>query len=406
MKLELFDFELPPELIAQTPAATRDSSRLMVLERGRPTPPQHYQFHQVREFLQAGDLLVLNNTRVFPARLPAQKATGGKVELLLLEVTETSGPSSGAPVLHLDEASPPNFSDIQNKKNMEHSDKDVISQACLSDAKMTTALPELSTKWTAGEIWHALAKTNRPLREGTWLHLPEGQHALVLCRHEGGYLLQLDASLARPNVFEYLERVGQMPLPPYIDPDHGDIDHKQRYQTVFAHHVGAVAAPTAGLHFTPTLLSELQAQGVRLAELTLHVGLGTFLPVRVDNILEHEMHAETFEVPESTVALWNQTKAEGGRVIAVGTTSLRALEAASQETGTPQSGRSSTSIFIYPGYEFQAVDGLLTNFHLPKSTLLMLVAALHGRTQMLKAYNIAVQEGYRFYSYGDAMLIL
>lgn len=404
MKLELFDFDLPPELIAQTPAASRDASRLMLLERGKAASPQHHHFQEIQQFLQPGDLLVLNNTKVFPARVVAHKETGGKAELLLVEALEE--PCDGVGLLHSSDKEHSNALGMAVTGNVALPDKDVVDTTSWLGTKFPAAWAEVCAPWVPGEVWHVLAKANRPLRPKTWLQLPEGQAIFVEGRYQGGYRVVLHASLKRPQLYEYLERVGQMPLPPYIDPKHGQVDHRQRYQTVFAQNTGAVAAPTAGLHFTPALLEQLKARGVRIAELTLHVGLGTFLPVRVDDIQEHQMHAETYDVPESTVELWRQTKAEGGRVIAVGTTSLRALEAASQRSGSPESGSRSTSIFIYPGYEFRAVDGLLTNFHLPQSTLLMLVSALYGHERMMQAYRVAVEQGYRFYSYGDAMLIL
>lgn len=385
MDIRLFDFILPPELIAQEPSAQRDQSRLLVLQRERDTPPLHTQFSKLGSFLQAGDLLVLNNTRVFSARLPAQKTTGGKVELLLVEPI-----SDGVSVLH-----PHNLLKAQ--------DKNVANLPVSTDKKTKTACENRGY----GEIWRVLAKASRPLSEGSVLILPDHKQAQVLSRVEGGeYLLALDSSLHRPYLFSYLEQFGEIPLPPYIDPDHATIDHKQRYQTIFARHMGAVAAPTAGLHFTPLLLEQLQDQGIRVAELTLHVGLGTFLPVRVDNILEHAMHSEHYEIPEATVKLWEKTKAMNRRVIAVGTTALRALESATQGAQAPIPGANATSIFIYPGYKFRAVDGLITNFHLPRSTLLMLVSALHGRERLLRVYEEAIVSRYRFYSYGDAMLIL
>lgn len=395
MKLSLFHFDLPQELIAQEPSSQRDGSRLMVLARGEDRPPVHSHFYNIVDYLQPNDLLVLNNTRVFPARVQAQKPTGGKVELLFVEPIEAGLSSYGVTTLQNADAADVNAEAANVDENPAFSDTNVtIDPALFSDEQ------------GFGEVWHALGRASRGLRAGTLLELPEGKKALVLRRlDEGGYHILVEPSLRRPHLFSFLEQVGEMPLPPYIDPEKASEQHTQRYQTVYAQHTGAVAAPTAGLHFTPELLDTLQKKGVKVAYVTLHVGLGTFLPVRVDDILSHNMHSESYAIPDETVALWKETKAKGGRVIAVGTTSLRALEAATQESDVPLSTERSTDIFIYPGYEFRAIDGLITNFHLPESTLIMLVAALHGRERILDAYNEAIRERYRFYSYGDAMII-
>lgn len=370
MRTDDFDFVLPESLIAQVPSARRDGSRLLVLARESDLSPKHCQFSEIKGFLREGDLLIMNNTRVFPARIQSTKETGGRVELLFVEKVT----SNGVGVLQ--------------------DGVDLLQQGDELPGKEPT------------EQWLVMAKASRPLRPGQELALEGGETVKVLERVDGGqYRLQLSESLTRMGLFVYLSGHGSMPLPPYIAPDAGEIEHKERYQTVYAEQTGAIAAPTAGLHFTQPLLDEIVQTGVELAYLTLHVGLGTFLPVRAEEIADHDMHSETYTIPEETIEKWKQTRARGGRVIAVGTTSLRALEAASQESGEPQPGMNSTSIFIYPGYTFRAIDGLLTNFHLPRSTLFMLVSAFHGRERMIAAYEEAIANGYRFYSYGDAMLI-
>lgn len=371
MLLRDFDFVLPETLIAQIPAEKRDQSRLMRLVRNQPVVAKHHTFHEIVSMLKEGDLLVLNNTRVIPARIKAKKETGGKVELLFVEKVSTQ---SGVRTL-------------QSNEDMLHSDVSTIS------------------KW-GEESWIVLAKASRPLKAGSTLYLDGGECVQVETRIEGGqYSVRLSQSLVQKGLIHYLDSVGELPLPPYIEPDPNSADHRNRYQTVYAKTPGAVAAPTAGLHFTESILQALKDKGVQIAWVTLHVGLGTFLPVRVDVVEEHTMHSEVYNVPQETVELWKSTKASGGRVISVGTTALRALESACQD-GVLQAGDNSTSIFIYPGYTFKAIDGLLTNFHLPCSTLLMLVAAFHGHERILDAYKEAVQEEYRFFSYGDAMLIL
>ncbi|MCB9638326.1 MAG: tRNA preQ1(34) S-adenosylmethionine ribosyltransferase-isomerase QueA [Myxococcales bacterium] len=345
MRLSDFSYELPDELIAHEPAVERGASRLMVLERGQDTPPQHHIFHDLPSFLREGDLLVMNDTRVFRARLFVKKPSGGRVELLFL----------------------------QPEKDQE------------------------------GQVWRAMARSSRPIRAGMELVFPEDHGAHVIGRAEdGAILLRVPEQL---DLFGLLERHGEVPLPPYIDPQRASVDHTARYQTVYAKEAGAVAAPTAGLHFSQELLDELASKGVGLSWVTLHVGAGTFLPVRVENILEHQMHTERYQISEGTAQAWEATKAAGGRVIAVGTTSLRALEASAQAFGKVCAGSGETDIFIYPGFAFRAVDAMITNFHLPESTLLMLVSAFHGRDRTLQAYEEAVKQGYHFYSYGDAMLI-
>lgn len=345
MLLSDFDYELPPELIAHAPSAQRDQSRLMVLRREQDVAPKDLLFQQLGDVLRPGDLLVMNDTRVLPSRLDATKSTGGKVELLL--VAEE---------------------DAQNK------------------------------------VWEAMARASRPLRVGMRLQLPEGWQAEVREVRGGGIVLL--ALEGEGEVLPFLEACGRLPLPPYIDASQFSEGHRSRYQTVYAKSPGAVAAPTAGLHFTNALLAQLQSQGITLGTVTLHVGLGTFLPVRVEQIDQHKMHTERYMIPSTLVEQVAETRKQGGRVIAVGTTSLRALEASAQKDGSLHPGPAQTDIFIRPGFLFHVVDGLLTNFHLPRSTLLMLVAAFHGRERILHAYNYAISKEYRFFSYGDAMCIL
>lgn len=342
MRLDDFAFDLPEELIAQEPAPQREASRLLVLDRARREIRQD-DFRAIGAYFRPGDLLVANDTRVIPARLLGHKSSGGRIEVFL--VRREPG---------------------------------------------------------AAEIWSCLSRSSKPPREGTVVAFGDSGRAEFL---GGG-----DESLRRVR-FEvdgpfasWLEQHGEMPLPPYIRRAAGAHD-RERYQTVFARHAGALAAPTAGLHFTPEILGDLQAQGVELHTLTLHVGLGTFLPVRVDDPREHRMHRESYLVPEATAAAINRARAEGRRVIALGTTSTRALEAAAED-GQVAAGAGETDIFIYPGYRFRVVSGLVTNFHLPHSTLLMLVAAFAGRDFVLEGYRQAVAAGYRFFSYGDCMLVV
>jgi S-adenosylmethionine:tRNA ribosyltransferase-isomerase len=343
--LSLFDFELPPHLIADAPAKERDLSRLLVLDRGAGSLA-HHVFRDLPRFLRAGDVLVLNETAVFPARLLGKRAaTGGKAEAFLLEEREPG-------------------------------------------------------------LWEALVRTKGTLREGEALAFGEGgaRFEVIFERRldEGRALVRFPAG-ADARVL--VERVGKTPLPPYIareESDSRESEDRTRYQTVYAREPGAVAAPTAGLHFTEPLLRELETGGVQLARLVLHVGLGTFAPVRAARVEEHRMHRERYTIPSRTIEAVEAARREGRRVVACGTTSVRALET------WRRSGRSSgdTDIFIYPGYEFSAVDALITNFHLPRSTLLMLVSAFAGRERILAAYSEAIRSSYRFYSYGDAMLIV
>jgi S-adenosylmethionine:tRNA ribosyltransferase-isomerase len=343
-----YRYELPSELIAQEPLSRRDGSRLMVIER-RTGLRTHCLFSDLAELLRAGDILVINNTAVVPARLIGTKETGGKVEVLLIDYPDRADFGAGA-----------------------------IVRDCL-------------------------VKAARRLKPGTKLNFGNRLEGTVLAELDG---TQRIAFSAPDDVESLLERVGRVPLPPYI---RNGIDGEQdrvSYQTVYASVKGAVAAPTAGLHFTDALLDQLRRIGVDIVALTLHVGYGTFAPVRVDDIRQHRMHSEPVTIPESTANAVNAARKEGRRVIAVGTTSVRSLEFAAAGTGRIQPGQHHCDLFIYPGYRFRIVDAMITNFHLPGSTLLMLVSAFAGRERILSAYAGAIRRRYRFYSYGDAMLIL
>jgi len=364
--LSAYDYELPSGKIAQTPAVPRDSSRLLVIN--SPTEHTHAIFRDLPEILKPGDLLVLNNTRVLPARLYGYKPSGLPVEVLLLE---------------------PQPDSQSDKKDF-------------------------------ADRWLALVKPGRRLKPGTIICFdpadiqPERQapHQSIHPKGVFAKVLETDAATSgRVIQFEYPEHVslknwvyetGHVPLPPYISESNPD---PEQYQTVYAERAGAVAAPTAGLHFTQELLQRLQASGIQQAFVTLHVGVGTFRPVEAEDITAHEMHSEWAEVPEATVEQIRATKAKGGRVIAVGTTVVRALEGAAT-TGELQPMYGKTNLFIYPGYKWQVVEGLITNFHLPKSSLMMLVSALIGRERLLSLYQEAIAKDYRFYSFGDAMLVL
>ncbi len=368
MKTEWFDYELPTELIAQTPAPQRSESRLLVLDRAG-QPIRDCRFADLSQFLRAGDCLVLNDTKVLPARFFAQRQTGAAIEGLFLG---------------------------------ERIDAPGTWEAMLKGAR----------KVRPGERIRIL---NHPRRVGTAHHLPSekegGAHGrpyeaeLVEKKPGGVCILQIDSDRSAE---EILEEVGFPPLPPYIRRD-SNIDRaredRQRYQTVYARRPGAVAAPTAGLHFTEPLLAQLQQQGVHLAWVTLHVGTGTFKPVTAKNIEDHEIHHEWYEIDAPNASTINEARCTGGRIVAVGTTATRVLETVASESGIAP-GQGTTDLFIMPGYEFKIVDALITNFHLPRSTLLALVAAFAGLDRTLAAYRHAVQERYRFYSYGDAMLIL
>ena len=341
MKTSDFDYHLPESSIAQKPVEPRDSSRLLVLHRDT-GELEHRIFRDVTDYLNAGDLLVLNQTRVIPARIFARKETGGRVELLLLRRCDTL-------------------------------------------------------------TWEALVG-GKGLRVGKNVKVENGPSAEILEILDGSERLIRFSEPIEP----YFPKVGHVPLPPYI---HEKLNDPERYQTVYAKELGSAAAPTAGLHFTPRLLEELQVKGVRIAYVTLHVGLDTFAPVTEDDPQEHKIHTEWCELPQETADLINDTRTRGKRVIAVGTTSVRTLESATQPlTADSQKLISAfigpTSLFILPGYRFKVVDAMITNFHLPKSTLLMLVSAFAGRGKILETYQAAINEGYRFYSFGDAMLIL
>jgi len=341
MQVADFNFDLPEHLIAKQPLTQRDASRLLCLSDGDDGITDA-QISDLASLVQPGDVWVVNDTKVIPARLIGHKDSGGKVEVLLLE-----------------------------------------------------ACPE-------PHVWKAWGKCNKPLKPGTPIRFADDFSATVL--HRQGKEIEVRL-MADGDLGQAIEKYGHMPLPPYINRPDTEAD-KARYQTVFARHAGAVAAPTAGLHLTDQLMQAMQQAGAEFAHLTLHVGPGTFQPVQVDHLHDHIMHEESYTISPATADQINRAKAEGRRIIAVGTTSLRSLEAASQgRHGTVQSGSSKTSIFIYPGYHFKMVDALLTNFHLPKSTLIMLVAALAGQDRVLAAYEHAKAHHYRFYSYGDAMFV-
>lgn len=341
MQVSDFDFYLPEELIAQQPLEPRDHSRLLVLKR-QDEGLEHRHFYNLPEYLQSGDVLVVNETRVIPARLFGEKkGTGARVEVVLLH--------------RLDR-----------------------------------------------DRWEVLLKPGKRVRPGSWLTFGQGllEAEVEGITPAGGRILRF----VYQGVWEQLlDQLGEMPLPPYI---RDKLTDRERYQTVYAREEGSAAAPTAGLHFTPRLLQELQDKGVELVKVLLHVGLGTFRPVKVDKLEEHQMHAEFYRLTEEAADRINRAKTEGRRVIAVGTTSTRVLETAAVALGQVRPGEGWTDIFIYPGYRFQIIDGLITNFHLPKSTLVMLVSALAGRERILAAYAEAVREKYRFFSFGDAMLII
>jgi S-adenosylmethionine:tRNA ribosyltransferase-isomerase len=346
MKRSDFKYVLPPHLIAQHPPAERTASRLLVLD-AISGAVRHHQFGELADFLTPNDLLVLNDTRVIPARLWGRKATGGKVEFLIERLTGTH-----TAVAHIRASKSPGPGSV--------------IQLCE--------------------------------REGA---VP-GPHQLVVTGREGD--LFCVSSVPGPSLAALLRDIGHMPLPPYIERQDEVVD-RERYQTVYARRDGAVAAPTAGLHFTEGLLAQCNALGIRQVTVTLHVGAGTFQPVRADDIERHVMHREWMEVDEMVCTAVAETRARGGRVVAVGTTAVRALESASSATGALQPFRGDTDIFIYPGYRFRTVDAMVTNFHLPESTLLMLVSAFAGREHILAAYERAIAANYRFFSYGDAMFI-
>ena len=340
MKTSDFYYDLPPELIAQTPLERRDSSRLMTLDK---TTGEigHHHFYDLPGFLRPGDCLVMNNSRVLPARLIGQRESGGACEVLLL---------------------------------IDRGEK----------------------------TWECLVRPGKKLRKGAKIIFGDGQLTAEVTEvlEDGNRLVRFDYE----GIFlEILERLGRMPLPPYIKEE---LQDQERYQTVYSKVSGSAAAPTAGLHFTPELLKQIEDMGVKLAYVTLHVGLGTFRPVKVDDVEHHDMHSEYCIIPPETAQIINETKQNGGRVICVGTTSCRTVESYANEDGTVRADGGWTKIFIYPGYRFKVLDGLITNFHLPESTLIMLVSALAGKERVLHAYEEAVKKRYRFFSFGDAMCIL
>lgn len=340
MNLHDFYYDLPEELIAQDPLLDRCSSRLMVVDKNT-GEVEHHIFKEIIDYLQEGDCLVINNTKVIPARLFGNKiGTDAKIEVLLLKRKEK-------------------------------------------------------------DVWETLVKPGKKCKPGTRISFGEGLLVgeVLAVVEEGNRLIKFEYE----GIFEeILDKLGQMPLPPYIT---HQLKDKNRYQTVYAKYEGSAAAPTAGLHFTKDLLEKIEKNGVSVANVTLHVGLGTFRPVKVENVLEHHMHSEFYMVDEAEAEKINNTKKNGGRIISVGTTSCRTLESVTDENGVVQAGSGWTDIFIYPGYKFKAIDCLITNFHLPESTLLMLVSALAGRENIMAAYEEAVKEKYRFFSFGDAMFI-
>lgn len=346
-----YSYELPEALIAQSPAAQRDRSRLLLLNRNTGVL-SHHAFYDLLEMMTSKDVLVVNNTEVIPARLFGKKASGGKVEILILEPADTE-----------------------------------------------TGPPE-----TDGLGYRCLVKASKAPKTGTEIHFSDDLNAEVVEGRNGIFHLNF---FPKDDFNRILYRIGHVPLPPYIKRPHGSTEEDLRaYQTVYASSKGAVAAPTAGLHFTQKLLEALAAKGVRIVQITLHVGYGTFLPVTSEDIRDHKMHPEWYEITPAAANLINQCKAAGGRVVAVGTTSVRSLEDASDAEGILARGSRKCDLFIYPGYRFKVIDVMITNFHLPKSTLLMLVSAFADREKILHAYAEAVKEKYRFYSYGDAMMIV
>lgn len=336
-----FWFDLPPEQIAQEPAEPRDAARLMVLGR-QDGHIEHRVFHDLPDLLHAGDLLVVNNSKVLPARLIGSKDTGAVCELLLLHQVK-------------------------------------------------------------GDEWECLAKPGKRLKEGVVIHFGDGSLTARILQTLPDGNKRVEFSYDTATLYEKLDQFGRMPLPPYITKQ---LEDQSQYQTVYAKELGSAAAPTAGLHFTPELLDTLQKMGVGVTQVTLHVGLGTFRPVKEDDILDHVMHSEWYSVSEENAEAIRRTKANGGRVIAVGTTSCRTLEAVAEKYGEIRACCGDTDIFLYPGKPFRCIDGLITNFHLPESTLIMLVAGFCGYENTMHAYKVAVEEKYRFFSFGDAMLIL
>lgn len=340
MKTSDFYYDLPQELIAQTPIEPRNASRLMLLNK-KTGEITHKKFMNLTEYLKEGDCLILNDTRVIPARIfGVKEETGAVVEFLLLSQKENN-------------------------------------------------------------VWECLCKPGRRAKIGTSFQFGEGKLIgdVIAVQEDGNRLVEFRCD---GNIYAVLDEIGQMPLPPYI---REKLENKERYQTVYSRELGSAAAPTAGLHFTPDMLKEIQEKGVKIGYVTLHVGLGTFRPVKVDDVTQHKMHSEHYHMPQETADLINETKKNGGRVIAVGTTSCRTIESVASKNGCICADEDDTSIFIYPGYAFKCMDALITNFHLPESTLIMLVSAFAGFDSVMHAYHTAVQEKYRFFSFGDAMFI-
>jgi len=340
VKVSEFNYNLPEELIAQVPIEKRDKSRLMVLNKEKQTI-EHKQFKDIIDYLEEGDCIVRNNTKVIPARIYGKKETGANVEFLLL-------------------------------KNIE------------------------------GDIWESIVRPGNKLHKGTKVIFGDGiLEAEIIDIMAGG---TRKVKFSYNGIFnEILDQIGLMPLPPYI---HEELKDRDRYQTVYAKYNGSAAAPTAGLHFTPELLQDIEEKGIKIANVTLHVGIGTFRPVKEDEVEKHEMHSEHYYIKKEDAEKINETRKQGKRIIAVGTTSCRVLESVSDEKGMLKETEGDTEIFIYPGYKFKCIDGLITNFHLPQSTLLMLVSALAGKDYIMGAYEEAVKEKYRFFSFGDAMFIM
>jgi len=348
-----YNYELPPDLIAQKPSARRDRSMLLCLNR-QTGGVSHHRFYEISDFLEPGDVLVLNDTAVVPGRLEGKRDTGGKVEVLIIDYPEA----------------------------------------------------RKSVQKNGHFVCRCLVKTSKRPVPGMWLYFEEDLKAEVLEGRNGTYALNFHTE---KNFENLLERIGKVPLPPYIHRINGRkplCDDRVAYQTVYAAHKGAIAAPTAGLHLTTELLDRLNARGIKIAPLTLHVGYGTFVPIRVADIRRHQMHAEQFALSAKSAAMINAAKSGGKRVVAVGTTCVRTLEYISNSTGRVAAASGRCDLFIYPGYRFKLVDALITNFHLPKSSLVMLVSAFAGRENVLRAYQEAIQRRYRFFSYGDAMLIV
>jgi len=350
-KLQDYDYRLPEKLIAQKPTAQRDQSRLLVLDR-KSERLSHRKFYDIYDLLSSSDLMVVNNTKVIPGRLFGHKETGGKAEVLIIDYAGVG-----------------------------------------------------STKQHDGRfVYECLIKSSKSPKIGAFIYFDEGLKAQVIDRQDAVYTLKF---FFNGDFESLLYQIGNVPLPPYVKRDYGDqsVDDRIAYQTVYADHKGAIAAPTAGLHFSKKLLEKIESKGIRIVAITLHVSYGTFLPVRVADIRDHNIHSEWYHIPAKTADVINRWKANGGRIVAVGTTCVRTLEYAADERGNIAHGSGNCDLFIYPGYKFKAIDALLTNFHLPQSTLLMLVAAFAGREKVIKAYREAIDNRYRFYSYGDAMFI-